>query len=66
VVDEFFWSADVAKYKPPFDFIIGTDIVYEPVAHKPLLDALLALSTPTTVRDVYRITSFIVYRNSTK
>jgi hypothetical protein len=39
----------VAQFRPPFDFIIGTDIVYEPVAHKPLTQALLALATPSTV-----------------
>ncbi|XP_028808139.1 protein N-lysine methyltransferase METTL21A [Neltuma alba] len=63
-VSELQWgdSDQIRAVNPPFDFIIGTDVVYVEHLLEPLLQTIVALSGPrTTVLLGYEIRSTIVH-----
>ncbi|KAH0921009.1 hypothetical protein HID58_021027 [Brassica napus] len=63
-VAELDWGNEdhVRAVEPPFDYVIGTDVVYSEQLLEPLLHTILALSGPkTTVMLGYEIRSTIVH-----
>ncbi len=46
--EEYFWGTPPDSLGPPFDFIIGTDVVYREDIIDPLIQSLLLLSTKNT------------------
>ncbi|CAH2038602.1 unnamed protein product, partial [Thlaspi arvense] len=63
-VAELDWGNEdhIRAVEPPFDYVIGTDVVYAEQLLEPLLNTILALSGPkTTVMLGYEIRSTIVH-----
>ena len=49
IVAEFNWGVtDPAQFKPPLDWVVGTDVAYNPSLIEPLLTALGQLCGPDT------------------
>jgi len=48
-VEDHFWGQSVANLEPPYDVVIGTDIVYREDIIQPLVDSVTALSSPETL-----------------